>query len=350
MAWRPYPDLEGGGPVTEQPIIETIPSGYRCNFPDETSLEAIDVKQDQFGRLFVTLAAIHGGDLLHQARINLLDQGAQRDFHRGASSLNGHINWRARMTSLTAGILQAVRQPDPSTEEGDDTSDPMADSWPTLHTNALHGLAGVLTLAIDPYTEADPVAVLLNILTAFGNIVGPHAHFRVEHTKHALRLFAVLVGLTAKGRKGTSWSTPQHVFAAIDDGWAKDRVTSGLSSGEGLVYAVRDERWEKQPVRQKGRVVDYQRVLVDEGVADKRLLLVEEELSQALKVMSREGNILSPILRQAWDIGTLHPLTKNNPIGATNAHISIIGHITKAELLRYLDDTEMANGYANRFL
>ena len=55
-------------------------------------------------------------------------------------------------------------------------------------------------------------------------------------------------------------------------------------------------------------------------------------------------------MRQAWDTGSLHPLTKNNPISATNAHISIIGHITKAELLRYLDDTEMANGYANRFL
>ena len=227
--------------------------------------------------------------------------------------------------SLTDGILRVVRQPDPSTEEGDDATDPMADSWPTLHTNALHGLVGVLTLAIDPYTEADPVAVLLNILTAFGNVVGPHAHFRVEHTKHALRLFAVLVGLTAKGRKGISWSTPQHVFAAIDEGWAKDRVTSGLSSGEGLVYSVRDERWEKQPVRQKGRVVDYQRVLVDEGVADKRLLLVEEELSQALKVMSREGNILSPILRQAWDTGSLHrsqrtiPLVPQMPISVSSA-------------------------------
>ncbi len=336
--------------MTDQPIMESIPSGYRCNFPDETSLETIDVEQDRSGRLFVTLAALHEGQLLHRARFNLLDQGAQRDFHRGASSLNGHINWRARMTSLTDGILQAVRQPDPSTEEGDDAPDPMTDLGPSLHANALHGLAGVLTLAIDPYTEADPVAVLLNILTAFGNVVGSHAHFLVEHTKHPFRLFAALVGLTAKGRKGTSWSTPRYVFAAIDEGWAKDRVTSGLSSGEGVVYAVRDERWEKQPVRQKGRVVDYQRVLVDEEVSDKRLLLVEEELSQALKVMSREGNILSPILRQAWDTGVLNPLTKNNPIRATNAHISIIGHITKAELLRYLDDTEMANGYANRFL
>jgi hypothetical protein len=334
--------------VTEQPIMEPIPSGYRCTFPDETSLEAMDVEQDRLGRLFVTLAAFHGGHLLHRARFNLLDQGAQRDFHRGASSLNGHINWRARMTSLTDGILQTVRQPDPPIEE--DASRLEVESWPILHSHALHGLAGVLTLAIDPYTEAHPVAVRLNILTAFGNIVGPHAHFLVEHTKHALRLFVGLVGLTAKGRKGTSWSTPRHVFAAIDEAWGKDRVTSGLSSGEGLIYAVRDERWEKQPVRDKGRVVDYQRVLIDEGIADKRLLLVEEELSQAFKVMSREGNILSPILRQAWDTGTLRPLTKNNPIAATDAHISVIGHITRDELLRYLDDTERANGYANRFL
>ena len=77
--------------MTDQPTMESIPSGYRCNFPDETSLEAIDVEQDRSGRLFVTLAAFHGERLLHRARFNLLDQGAQRDFHRGASILNGHI-------------------------------------------------------------------------------------------------------------------------------------------------------------------------------------------------------------------------------------------------------------------
>src|SRR5207245_6802718 len=32
------------------------------------------------------------------------------------------------------------------------------------------------------------------------------------------------------------------------------------------------------------------------------------------------------------------------------AHISISGHVTKDELLRHLDRTEMANGFANRFL
>src|SRR5262249_43917957 len=35
---------------------------------------------------------------------------------------------------------------------------------------------------------------------------------------------------------------------------------------------------------------------------------------------------------------------------ATGADISIIGHITKDELLRHLNDTEQANGFANRFI
>ena len=42
-------------------------------------------------------------------------------------------------------------------------------------------------------------------------------------------------------------------------------------------------------------------------------------------------------------------LTKNSPAKATGAHISILGHITRDELVRYLDTTEMANGFANRF-
>ncbi len=212
------------------------------------------------------------------------------------------------------------------------------------------GLAGELTVTITPYTEADPVALLLNILTAFGNAVGSKPHFRVEFTEHHLRLFVALVGPSAKGRKGQSWSTPRYIFSRIDGDWARNCVTSGLSSGEGLIFHVRDPRVEKQAIREKGRVVDYEEVILDHGVSDKRLLIVEEEFAQALKVMSRDGNILSPVLRQAWDTGTLHPLTKTNPIRATEAHISIIGHITRDELLRHLNDTEQANGFANRFL
>ena len=56
------------------------------------------------------------------------------------------------------------------------------------------------------------------------------------------------------------------------------------------------------------------------------------------------------VVRQAWDTGTLRTLTRNNPLTATDAHISIIGHITAEELRRHLTSTEAANGFANRFL
>src|SRR5439155_1606244 len=46
----------------------------------------------------------------------------------------------------------------------------------------------------------------------------------------------------------------------------------------------------------------------------------------------------------------LRTLTKNSPARATGAHISVIGHITKDELCRYLYRTELGNGFANRFL
>jgi hypothetical protein len=69
-----------------------------------------------------------------------------------------------------------------------------------------------------------------------------------------------------------------------------------------------------------------------------------------LKIMGREGNSLSGVVRQAWDDGNLSTLTRNNPLRASGAHISIIGHTTKDELIRSLSATEQCNGFGNRFL
>jgi hypothetical protein len=46
----------------------------------------------------------------------------------------------------------------------------------------------------------------------------------------------------------------------------------------------------------------------------------------------------------------LQTITKHSPTRATQAFISIVGHITVEELRRTLDETSMANGFANRFL
>jgi hypothetical protein len=201
--------------------------------------------------------------------------------------------------------------------------------WPILADPALYGLAGEVVRAVEPHSEADPAAVLMQFIAAFGNVIGAGSHCLVEASRHGLNLFAVLVGESSKARKGTSWGHVRRLFEPVDSEWTSNRVTGGLSSAEGLINEVRDE---------------------SDVPTDKRLMVVQDEFASVLRIMAREGNNLSPILRSAWDCGTLRTLVKNDPLKATNAHISMVGHITRPELLKYLSETEAHNGFANRLL
>ncbi|MGH9157938.1 MAG: hypothetical protein ACRD1K_19360 [Acidimicrobiales bacterium] len=77
---------------------------------------------------------------------------------------------------------------------------------------------------------------------------------------------------------------------------------------------------------------------------------MKDELCVRLAATAREGNTLSPVVRNAWDHQVLQALTKNSPATATGAHISIVGHITRDELVRWITATELANGFLNRFM
>jgi hypothetical protein len=210
--------------------------------------------------------------------------------------------------------------------------------WPEpLASEAFHGLAGEIVHAIEPHTEADPAALLIQLLTAFGNVVGRNRFFVVERHHHYTNLFSLIVGSTSKGRKGVSWSQIAESFRVVDDFWISMRVHGGIGSGEGIIWQVRD------PILKGEKIVD-------EGIGDKRLLLLETEFAQVLAVMKREGGTVSEVLRRAWDGTPLQTLTKNSPARATGAHVSLIGHITRDELVRHLDQTEIANGLVNRFI
>ncbi|MFZ0914499.1 MAG: bifunctional DNA primase/polymerase [Candidatus Korobacteraceae bacterium] len=223
--------------------------------------------------------------------------------------------------------------------------------WPSpLNEDAFHGVAGDLVRMIEPHSEADPAALLIQCLVAAGNVIGRTVHFYAEADQHYTNLFSVLVGRTAKGRKGTSLGHIQRVFAEVDPAWSSARTVGGLSTGEGLIFAVRDEVRERKEIRKKGRITAYKEVVTDPGVTDKRLLVVEPEFARVLQVCERETNTLSAVIRQSWDSGLLRIITKNKPASATGAHISIIAHITKDELRRLLTTTAVANGFANRFL
>ncbi len=220
--------------------------------------------------------------------------------------------------------------------------------WPTLDPAALHGLVGDIVRLIEAATEADPTAILIQFLVCFGNVIGRQTHWTVEADRHYLNLFVCLVGESAKARKGTSFRHVRRLFSQVDEGWERDRIQSGLSSGEGLIWAVRDPIETSR--RKTSSRAEHEVASDDQGISDKRLLADATEFASVLKLMSREGNTLSPTIRNAWDSGDLQTLTKNSPARATGAHISIIGHITRDELLRHLDTTEAGNGFANRFL
>lgn len=206
-----------------------------------------------------------------------------------------------------------------------------------INDQAFWGLSGQIVRAIQPHSEADPMALLVQLITAFGNAIGRNPHFMAEADEHHSNLFVVCVGDSAKARKGSSWGYIERLMAVADPGWIQNCVKTGLASGEGLIWHLRDDR-----------AGDYNFSGVPSG--DKRLLSIEPEFASILKVIRREGNILSPILRSAWDGKTLQSLTKNEPIKVSRPHISVVAHITKLELLNYVNHIEVANGLLNRFL
>lgn len=217
-------------------------------------------------------------------------------------------------------------------------------TYPNLaDETAFAGLAGEYVQAIEPVSEADPFAILSQVLVMFGNIIGTGPHFMAEQDTHHLNEYVAIVGATSEGRKGVSIGHARRAFQVADDTWQR---ASGLSSPEGLIYAVRDA---SEKMRQ-GKGKKDKPVPEDPGVKDKRLMVEETEFASVLHRMRREANTLSTVMRQAWDSGNLRVLTKHSPVRATGAHISLVTHITVEELKQCLSETDVMNGFANRFL
>ena len=232
---------------------------------------------------------------------------------------------------------EAKQESEPRSDQTQNSEAP----WPKLNNAAYHGLASRVVSAIEPHTESDPVALLFQFLLSFGNVIGRGPFFQVEGDQHYTNEFGALVGKTGKGRKGTSAGRIRQLFDVVDHDWVLEHTGGGLSTGEGLIWEVRDPIY---------RMKDGVEELVDKGVADKRFLCTETEFAQGLIVMQRAGNTLSRTVRDFWDRGNVRSLTKTSPAKTTGAHISIIGHITADELRGLLDNVSVMNGFANRFM
>jgi hypothetical protein len=219
---------------------------------------------------------------------------------------------------------------------------------------AFHGICGHVVDAIAEQSEACREAILIQFLCAIGNVIGRSAYAYGGDSMHHARLWTIVVGATSKGRKGTAWNGVKRLLETLDKKWVLTRLTSGASSGEGVIHNVRDAKYgiPKSSAKKK-KTAEYvypEEVLLDAGESDKRLPLIEEEFAQVFRVIERVGNTLSPVLRQAWDGSQLSIPNKNSGERATNPHVTVIGHITKEELSKFSGSAELLNGFANRFL
>lgn len=206
---------------------------------------------------------------------------------------------------------------------------------PELDPAARHGVFGRALDLLEPSTEAEPVAILASLMIGFGIMCGPGPHTTRGPEKFPAKDFALIVGASAKARKGTSWSITKHLLERVDNDFfsAKNlRLVTGLSTGEGLIARVRDDRAELGTTH------------------DPRLLAIEPEWAKILRVGDRQGNNLSGVLREAWDLGPLATATKADPVSASVHHIGLLGHITVDEMLSEVSTVAIRNGFMNRHL
>ena len=194
---------------------------------------------------------------------------------------------------------------------------------PTLPPEAFHGLPGEFVRSVDPYTEADPAAVLVSFLTMFGCYVGPSPRI-LAGGNHPARLHTLIVGRSAKARKGSSAFPVMQVFETIDREWTDQQVLGGFGSGEAVVTAA------------------------DNG--DPRVLIREEEFAKILAVAARQGSTISMLLRGAWDSGRLERRLAGSTQVVTGAHVSLLAHVTIGEFLDKLAATDVSGGTVNRML
>jgi hypothetical protein len=210
---------------------------------------------------------------------------------------------------------------------------------PQLDSSALYGIIGEWVALIAPHTEASDAAILVTAICSLGTLIGRGPFMTIDGSRHGLNNFALLVGPTSSGRKGTAVGRVRHLLTMLDPQFNSRNVKAGLSSGQGIIHHVRD-----------GRPGVSEDDAQDAGVTDKRLLVIEAEIASALRQMRKDGNTLSPVIREAWDGNSLGTLTKGDPLRATDPHIGIVGQITSEELHRQLDNTEFFSGFLNRFL
>ena len=209
---------------------------------------------------------------------------------------------------------------------------PVPDGWPAPpDPTVYHGLVGEIVNTIAPQTEADPVAILSQLLVAFGAAVGRGAWFQVEATRHHPNEFLVLIGDSARARKGSSWDHVHRLITGADPAITA-RILTGLSQRGGA------DPLSPRPRRPRPR--------------RQRPAAVGDRTGVRQRAEERQPRDLDPVADTPLGVGR-SPVGDPDPDRARARHRRahhVIGHITATELQHHINPVELANGLLNRFL
>jgi hypothetical protein len=264
----------------------------------------------------LVLRPLHGVKDFNELWVKCYDQG-------GGDDIGQFLFIQDIKTSIqTARLERALRKPKK------DAARPAG-----MRDEAFHGLAGKIVRLLEPYLEVDRAAILANVLACVGVLFERNGYFKVAADFHYPIDYFLIVGDTAKARKGTTTNSVLELAERVSPKF-KSRVLYSLSTGEGLINAVIKESEEKKEIADP----KYPAAFVNLG-----------ELAGLLAVMARDNNTLSSVLRDAWDGKPLQVNTRHLRLCVENVSLGIIANVTRSDLVK-INPVDIGNGFINRFM
>lgn len=200
---------------------------------------------------------------------------------------------------------------------------------PEFDDRCLYGLLGDYVSAVASETEAHPAAIYASALGHYGVSIGWGRVIGGDPVT-PLRINPLLVGPSGWGRKGTA---SQVVDSAWETVHTDLKTIHGLSSGQGLVELIRD-------VSADGKIP---------GVVDKRMYLIEEEITKLRSLGNQNTSTLKDTLKFLFDHRTVFDNPRVAHVRVTHPHVACELH-AQPSTWAAMPEEDIRSGFLNRFL
>lgn len=202
---------------------------------------------------------------------------------------------------------------------------------------------------LDPHTEADPVGVLMSLMTMYSVAIGHEPSVKIGNSNQKLNIWTILSGDSGIGRKGTATGDARLVVEkAVPHLFDRtSHFISAPNSGAGFVSDFHNRALQNDWVEKKED--DDGETYISGLLPGFPALMIVPEMASVFRT-NKVDTTLSQNLREAWEGGSLSNVTKKESIVVDAPHVGIIGHITPTELETSLSDSDSGGGTANRML